>query len=884
MMVVGEPGIGKTAVCEQLSTYATLRGGKTLVGHCYEEGSLSLPYLAFVEAMRSYVLSRDTRSLRRELGTGAADVARIVSEIRDKLKIQVKPQGSREEERYRLMQGVTAFLTNAAKAEPLLIVLEDLHDADQGTLEMLTHASRNISDARLLIVGTYRDVEVDRAHPLSAALAELRRTAAYDRVLLRGLNADEVQRMMSGVAGQDVPWGLSEAVYRQTEGNPLFVQEMLRYLRDSGLATREDGRWQPISQAQLEMSIPEGLRDVIGKRLSYLSPECNRILSTAAVIGREFRLEVLQRVADVSEDDLFAALEGARRAVVVEERSIVGSAVTYRFTHAFFRQTLYEETIAPRRIRLHQQVAQVLEEVYAGRLEEHAAGLAEHFSYCSDPTDLAKAVSYGEMAAERATSVYAWGEAVRLLEQALKVQEVLGPDDKEKRFDVLLALAEALRLAGQPRRALDAELPEAFSLAEAIADSSRASRASWQAHAALHTYRVGTAYALPEAAEWAERADRHALPETPERVQADVALGAILCATVHPEEGVPLLRRALELSRRLGDQRTFRYAASAWLNYAQTPPHVDELRSVVDELTLTSRVGLDIHVLAGYLYNQAAVFLLLGERERSEQAWREMSDMAERTGQPTAVLLAMVGEATVRLMDGRLEEAIEITRRVMATGRELGMLDYAAVFATGLGLRPRALIGKADGALRRAKGPAEMASDHAAATFCLAHLGHAVETREKLQQFVVARPNIGSDQDETFAYRDALMLEAAVIVGHDEAANLLVKRFAGKGLRTTGLFYITCVDRHLGAATAMLGRSEDARAHYHDALKVATDMRFRPEIALTRLQLAELLLDHYPDEKVEALEHLDFAIGEFREMKMQPSLERALRHKEILGA
>ena len=325
MMVMGEPGIGKTALCEQLSTYVTLRGGRTLVGHCYEEGSLSLPYLAFVEAMRSYVLSREVKNLREELGTGAADVARIVSEIRERLKVKLRPQKDPEEERYRLMQAVTSFLTNAASVQPMLVVLEDLHDADKGTLEMLTHVSRNLAGTRLLIVGTYRDVEVDRSHPLSAALAELRRVSTYGRVLLRGLNADEVRRMLESITRESVPWGLAEAVHRQTEGNPLFVQEVIRYLAEEGLITRKEGRWRPTKDTPLEMSIPEGLRDVIGKRLSLLSKECNQLLSVASVIGREFAMDTLKAVAGISEDVFVNALKEAVRLSVLEERSQVGS-------------------------------------------------------------------------------------------------------------------------------------------------------------------------------------------------------------------------------------------------------------------------------------------------------------------------------------------------------------------------------------------------------------------------------------------------------------------------------------------------------------------------------------------------------------------------------
>ncbi len=306
MMVVGEPGIGKTAICDQFSTFVALRGGKTLTGNCYEEGSLSLPYLAFVEAIRSYVLDRETDELKKELGSGATDVARIVSEIREKLHIEPREAQNPEEDRYRLMQAVTAFLTNAAAVKPMLVILEDLHDADKGTLEMLEYVSRNLQNTRLMIVGTYRDVEVDRNHPLSAALAELRRVSPFGRVLLRGLNVDEVRRMLVGITHEEIPTGLADVVHRQTEGNPLFVQEVIRYLAEEGLIKQEEGHLRPTKDTPLEMNIPEGLRDVIGKRLTLLSKECNQLLSVAAVIGREFSLDTLRMVTDIDEESFIS--------------------------------------------------------------------------------------------------------------------------------------------------------------------------------------------------------------------------------------------------------------------------------------------------------------------------------------------------------------------------------------------------------------------------------------------------------------------------------------------------------------------------------------------------------------------------------------------------
>ena len=282
-MVVGEAGIGKTSLWEQLSTYVSLRSGRSLVGHSHEEGSLSLPYLPFVEAIRSYVQTRESEALRSELGSNAEPVARVVSEIRDKVDIEFQIPGDPEEERYRLLQGITSFLRNAADVQPLLLVLEDLHDADRGTLDLLVHVARNLQGARLLVVGTYRDVEVDRTHPLSGALAELRRIASFGRVLLRGLSINEVHRMVSELATQKVPYQLAEAIHRQTEGNPLFVQEVLRYLVEEGLVAREGDRWRRSGEQPLAERIPEGLRDVIGKRLSRLSEATNRLLSIAAV-------------------------------------------------------------------------------------------------------------------------------------------------------------------------------------------------------------------------------------------------------------------------------------------------------------------------------------------------------------------------------------------------------------------------------------------------------------------------------------------------------------------------------------------------------------------------------------------------------------------------
>ena len=893
VMVVGEPGIGKTSLCEQLQTYASLRGGTTLIGHCYEEGSLSLPYLAFVEAMRSYVLDRDADGLKSDLGSGASDVARIVSDVRDRLQVEPSEPGDPEQDRYRLMQAVTSFLTNAASVQPLVIVLEDLHDSDGGTLDMLTHVSRNLSGARLMIVGTYRDVEVDRSHSLSGTLAELRRVSSFARISLRGLTADEVQRMMTSIAGHDVPWGISEAVHRQTEGNPLFVQEVLRYLVEEGVLARGDGA--AARQTPPEMRIPEGLRDVIGKRLSRLSSEANSVLGIAAVVGRDFRLDVLQKVADLSEDELFAALEEAQGAAVIEERSATGTGVGFRFAHALFKQTLYEEIFAPRRIRLHQQVGRAFEEVYSGRLEEHAAELTEHFAQSTEHEDLEKALSYGEMAAGRAMSVYAYGEAVRLLDQALEVQEVLDPDNKVKRCDLLLAVAGAMMPAGESLRVYESVLPDAFALAESLNDSERASSVCQLAVEAAQRTSYGALAQEPEFLTWAERADRFAAPGTRHRALADLAMSIVRFTTGDSGVAWTLRQRALDLARRLSDDEAFQTIATLIMMHEWAPQHQEERLELAREVAVkyfdavdnrgqTQR--LDMFPL-GPLGN---AFMAMGDRDRAEEFWSELKERTERTQDANWLMGVLLHEAWIAQMDGLLEQVVAMGERIAARGEELGLPYVGRLNRILAIMAPFLYLGRAEELLAEGLEFAQAAErlgirDQNRANI-LAHAGRIEEALELSRRYM-ADGRYGEQDDETNTGFLLMMLDTAVLAEDREAAEVLYGRLAGLSshalvFRNAGTAFN--LNRILGKAATLLGDHKSAQTHYLRGAQLMERIRFRPELGLTRLELAELLLDHFPDERAEALEHLDFAIAELRDMKMQPALERALSRREILGA
>ncbi|MHB8577318.1 MAG: AAA family ATPase, partial [Dehalococcoidia bacterium] len=874
VMVVGEPGIGKTTLTEQLSTYASLRGGRTLVGHCYEEGSLSLPYLPFVEAMRSYVLEREPELLKSDLGSSAAEVARIVSEVRDRVLLDAQPaSGDAGEDRYRLLNGVTSFLRNAAAVKPLVVVVEDLHDADRGTLDMLTFLARRLADSRLLVVGSYRDVEVDRAHPLSSTLAELRRGGNFSRVLLRGLTVDEVQRMIAAIAGQEVQWTLAETVHRQTEGNPLFVQEVVRYLAESGMVRREDGRWQAASPESLLTSIPEGLRDVIGRRLSHLSADCNRLLAVAAVIGREFDLQTLEAVAGMTEEMVLATVEEAVRVAVLQDQSRPGS-VRYRFAHAFFRQTLYQEIITPRRLRLHQQVARALEAQYAARLDEHASELAEHFAQSTDAADLAKAVAYSQRAARRAGAVYAYSEAVRLLEQALAVQDVVDPDDGAQRLRLLMALASALGSAGEFQRVADTVAPAAFALAEALGDRERAARICQQALGAL-SFMGGTTTAAYWT--WAERADLYVEPGTLQRVGTDFALAMALGLAGRFGEGDRIIRATVDAVRRQADPRMLFFIA--WNDgLRMVPQRAAEDLALSEETLRLPRDGVRAREVGLALCSAAMHLLNAGQRQRWEAVTQDVAALAEHSHDAALRNVQTADRVVLLMLDGRLTDTVAVvSEQLEHVGNGLG--PYGAGLARAL-----LLLGRYDIATDRGfrdavvDWPCVEAGDVRLQAIQAPSESARAELRNVLA-VALSDANRGAVPSGLLLY----LLETALLLGDAESAARLAEELRPATVWAAGGFGMVSPARLLGEAAALAGDRDAARGYYLQALDSLGAIGFRPELALTRLSLAALLAtDDDAAEQAQAAEHLTAVIPEFEAMAMAPALARARALEEQL--
>ncbi len=353
ILLAGEPGIGKTRLAAEFAVAAHSEGTTVLFGRSDEEAAL--PYQPFAEALRHYIATCPPDELRGRLGASATVLVGLVPELAQRLSDLPAPPAEPERRAHLLHDAFAMFLAETSKASPTILMLDDLHLADKSSLLLLKHIVRSPGQWPLLLLGTYRETEIARTHPLAETLAHLRRNRAFERVSLQGLDKGDVGVLIGTLAGQDAPPAVIEAVHGLTEGNPFFIEEVLRHLVETGVIYDLDGGWTTHLTVD-EMGIPEGVREVIDQRLSRLSEECNSILTIASVIGREFDLDALERASDLSVDRLIDLLEEAVAArVVAEVPHMVGR---YSFSHALIRETLYEQLTTTRRVRLHGQTLQ----------------------------------------------------------------------------------------------------------------------------------------------------------------------------------------------------------------------------------------------------------------------------------------------------------------------------------------------------------------------------------------------------------------------------------------------------------------------------------------------------------------------------------------------
>lgn len=441
-LVAGEPGIGKTRLVRAFTDNAAKQGALVLWGRCYE-GDWAPPFAPWVEAIGEFVRGATPERVRDALGLGApqgaSSLATIVPEIVPLVANLPAPIAlDPDEERIRLYDTVVRLLLRLAESQPLVIVLDDLHWADRATLDLLRHVVYFASHSQLLIVGTYRDLELGPDHPLTAILPVLRREAGAVPLTLQGLGADEVAHLL-GVAGDGWNATLARTVYDETNGNPFFIEELLRHLvAEVKIVSGREGL---TAASGLEsLGIPEGIRQVVTRRLTRLSADAERLLTHAAVFSGGFDFPVLQPLTDLSEDALLDAIDETLAARMIQP--VPGGQERYDFVHAIVRHALSESWSPSRRVRLHRRAAEALTRAYAGRANAYAAELAVQYHRSLTLPGAEAGLPFALSAADEAKRRHAGDQAVTFLRIA---RDLASSAEPALQADILcrLAVAEA---------------------------------------------------------------------------------------------------------------------------------------------------------------------------------------------------------------------------------------------------------------------------------------------------------------------------------------------------------------------------------------------------------------------------------------------------------
>ena len=815
-VLAGEPGIGKTRLAARLAASAHAEGALVLYGRADEDSAS--PYQPFVEALRHYAAHRPR--LAEDAGIPAASaqkVARLVPELGQR----VVPPEVLDRDRHELVDILVRLLLHGAETQRLLLVLEDLHWADVPTLLVLRQLVRRGAGSPLLVVVTYSDVETGEAGPLIPVLADLRRERGTEPIRLTGLGSSETSELMAAHLGRgSVDGGYVERMCEQTAGNPFFIEELLH---------------SPGDERAAPAVVPEGVKDIIGRRLDRLAPATLEILTLAAVLGSDFRLATLKAItAEPTSDKLVAALEVAVRArLIVEDPDEVDR---FSFTHALVRQTLYERPIASRRVRLHRRVAVALE---AAPLQVHPAEIAHHYFQAREVGGAPKAVVYSLKAGGVYQAAHAYEDAAAHFERALVALDIMGRDDAAARCDVLLALGAVRWQASEPDPG--STFVEAVDLARGLSSTDRLARAVLGAGGRFYAP-VGTDEAYIELLE--EVLDSLEPGDSVLRVRT---LGRLAEQHVFsPPRAGRAAAEAVAMARRLGEASALaaavrgRHASLLYAEHAQERRHAGE-----QALALAGELGAaELGALARHwlLYDLAE----LGELEEARGRHAELEQIAGELQQPLYRHSSLAWRGVWAALAGRFEEAERIARESVLLAENAGDPDARTHFTAQL-VAVRREQGRLDELLpdiERLAGPEPAASPWR----CLLPLAYLDAGDRAYAQAAYDSALVGGlpGIPRTMLWLTSMgsLAEAAAQLGDAETCARLyaeLEPHADRLMQWSFTGNAGSVHRVLGRTAAVAGLSDRARAHFEAAIDRHAALGAEPLLARTRCDYGEFL-------------------------------------------
>jgi len=812
VLIGGEPGAGKTRLADEAARRAA--GCRVLLGRCWEAGGAPA-FWPWVQPLRAWLENAD--DVAAVVGRDAPDLAQVLPELLDLLgelppPVAAGPEGAR----FRLFDAIASLIRRIADEQPLVLVLDDLHAADDSSLLLLELLAARLPGSRVVVLGAFRTTDVEAGSAMARALAELARQPGVTRLHLTGLSETEVHTYVRAQdAGSAPPASLTAAIHHATDGNPLFVTELSRLLAEEGALGREVER----------LPIPAGVRDVIERRLERLPARCRDLLELGSVLGRDVDARTLAEMAELKLADLHDALEPARRAAVI------ASGARLRFSHALVRDALYERIPAARRPALHEAAAGALERLHAADPEPHLAEIAHHLLAAGAG---ARAVEFARRAGRRAVAVHAYEEAERLF--ALALEEHRRSD--ATRCDILLELGDAQSRAGRGDAAR-ATFVEAAVYAREHGDVGRLATAAVGYGGLLVWIR---AFGDTMLIDLLEEALAALPPDHPGRVGLGARLGGAL--RDWPERAADrdrLSAEAVDLARRLGDPELLAHALDGRYPAIWTAANTEErLRLGQELIEAARRAGSPQRLHHGWI-GVAIAHLDVGDMPRARHAVGEMRRLADLLRQPSQEWITCGGEALLELAVGQLDESERLLERGYAAG--LPVLGEEARFARVLQLAQiRRLQGRAGEVADELEDIAYRAPARAKMSAALATV--LVESgREDDAARILAR--IAADGFACVAFDNewlssvCFLAEVAVALAEREhAATLyeLLLPYAGLNALDFHEIWLGSVSRLLGLLAETLARTDAAVRHFTDA--VAMDRRTGSVLTLAASEAA----------------------------------------------
>lgn len=879
-LIAGEPGIGKTRLAHAFADRAEQRGALVLWGRCYE-GDWSPPFAPWVEAIGGFVRSAPEERVRDALGLrapqGASSLAQIVPDLGPIVAdlpalVALGP----DEERLRLYDAVVRFLLRLAEQEAVVVVLDDLHWADRATLDLLRHVVYFAAHARLLLLGTYRDLELGPEHPLTALLPVLRREAGTAPIALKGLEEDEVAQLL-GVTGDGWNATLARTIYGETNGNPFFIEELLRHLVDEVKLVAGREGWTAPTGIE-DFGIPEGVRQVVTRRLARLSTDAERLLTHAAVFTGGFDFPVLQSLTDLPEEALLDAIDEALGARLIQP--VPGGRERYDFVHAIVRHALTETWSPSRRVRLHRRAAEALTRAYAGREREHAAELAVQYHRSLSLPGAETGLPYALAAAEEAKRRNARDQIVSFLRMA---RDLAAGADAATRADILARLAvaeaEAVQIEDAQRTTAEAlaTLDEAGSEPERVADVlvTVARALKQRAYADTRVWRPLVERGL------ALTGDRHDRTWARLRFLID-PVEPISRETIRAGRWLGYDPEAVAIARATGDEDDYARSFESW--DPRTRAETDELVARARGWERPSAIMYALTVAANdYQYRHGAF-------RDAAALWQELSDLGERTGAIWWQQQAISQITGLHLAFGRFDDARAADARAAELGARLGPGLTHDLYTTMLEADIALYLGGdwpkiADSLTRAADDPALGPHDTATlagaflgavAAYAQAEAGKPDQARRLLDALTAIAeqmdPRTASQNDNgTVAYAAGAVWRLRA-TEYAAAYRRLALALPAAGIGDDPL---GSTELSVARMAALLGNAGEATDYFARARQSLDASDRRPLRAIVDLDEADFLLGTGPAHLPRVAELLDTATVAFGALGMTPWLARA---------